>query len=176
MRVGQFAAVPQLTHCKLTGTTSVSQPVSLESKQQRTLAWLRASVVMATLLPLALFFGLGVFRYQQICQERQNDSSRLAHIVAEHALKLFDTNKVTLNRMIELVDGQTDVALRANEQAFHRKLSAMTAGLPQVQSTWITAMLRHMVGHLPVSATAADVTGSLNTGYTEGDTSRVRQR
>lgn len=93
---------------------------------------------MATLLPLALFVGVGVVRYQQIYQERLNDSGRLTQVVAEHALKLLDTNEVTLSRMLELVKGESDAALRANEHAFHRRLRAMTAYLPQVQSTWIT--------------------------------------
>ncbi|WP_420475776.1 ATP-binding protein [Noviherbaspirillum sp. ST9] len=112
--------------------------LSPERKQQRTLAWLQTSFVMAALLPLMLFFGVAVVRYHQIYQERQNDTARLSHIVAEHALKLFDTNEVTLSRMVELVKGETDAALRANEEAYHRTLRAMTSELPQVQSTWIT--------------------------------------
>jgi signal transduction histidine kinase len=106
-------------------------------EQTRTLALLRAGLVLGVALPLLLFCIVAGVRYHQVGRDARANAERLARMVAEHALKLFDTSEVLLDRLDDLVEGQSDAQIRANEAPLHAKLTALVADLPQVQSLWV---------------------------------------
>jgi signal transduction histidine kinase len=118
---------------------------SLNPTQQRTVRWLRIGIACAVVLPTALFGAFAAHRYDQLIQEQQANTVRITRIVTEHALKLFDTNEILLQRLDELVNNESDQTIKAHEQELHRKVTAMVSALPQVQSVWITDASGHPV-------------------------------
>jgi two-component system, NtrC family, sensor kinase len=134
-------------------------PLSLsQERHERTIAWLRASLALAALLPLVLLLAIGILRYSQVRQDRQDDTGRLTRIISEHTLKLFDANNVLLGRMREMVAGQSDAAIRDNEAVLHGRLIQMVSDLPQVQSVWIS----DAAGNVLLSNRFSRVPGDLN--------------
>lgn len=93
--------------------------------------------MLAILLPTVLFGAVAQYRYNQVWAEQQDRLDRLTRIVTEHALKLFDTNRVMLDRMEDLVAGKSDAEIRAHQSDYAKRLRGMVARLPQVQSVWI---------------------------------------
>ncbi len=58
-------------------------------------------------------------------------------VAAQHALRVFDTTDVLLQRTFDLVGNDGDVAIRDREQVLHAQLQRITAPLPHVQSVWV---------------------------------------
>ena len=114
-----------------------SAETASSSSESASLRWLQLGLVLAILLPALLFAIVATQRHRQITAEFQEDSARLTAIVIEHALKLFDTNEVLLDRMAELIDGASDRQLRQREDYYHEKLKGLVAKLPQIQSVWV---------------------------------------
>jgi two-component system, NtrC family, sensor kinase len=119
------------------GSNAATGPSGLSPDQRRTLVLLRAGVILGVVLPLILFGIVAAVRYEQVWKERESSTQRTARIVSEHALKLFDTNEVLLQRLGDLVEGLSDQQVTAAEAALNAKLLKMVAGLPQVQSVWV---------------------------------------
>jgi two-component system, NtrC family, sensor kinase len=119
------------------GTSENSASESLDADQQRTLRLLLIGIALAVIVPILFFAFVAEKRYHQIWQEQEANAERVSHIVTEHALKLFDTNQVLLQRMEDLVDGKSSAEITAMEPALHQKVRQMAEGLPQVQSLWI---------------------------------------
>ena len=59
--------------------------------RQRTLARLRAVIVLAILLPTAAFAAVAAYLYQREFRDVRLRLDRGARIAQEHALKLFET-------------------------------------------------------------------------------------
>jgi signal transduction histidine kinase/ActR/RegA family two-component response regulator len=114
-----------------------ADPSGFSRNQRRTLALLRAGIALGVTLPLILFCIVGAVRYQQVWREARANGERTVRIVGEHALKLFDTSEVLLDWTGELVNGQTDAQITANEAQLHAKLAALVKDLPQIQSVWV---------------------------------------
>jgi two-component system NtrC family sensor kinase len=119
------------------GSGAAAEHGGFSPDQRRTLALLRAGVVLGVILPLILFGIVAAVRYRQVWSESEASAERTARIVSEHALKLFDTTEVMLQRLGDLVEGQTDAQLGADEARLHQKMVGMVEGLPQVQSVWV---------------------------------------
>ncbi|MGZ5201647.1 MAG: ATP-binding protein [Telluria sp.] len=119
-----FAAVPDETG-------------SFSREQRRTLSVLRAGVWFGTLLPVVLLAMFAVHDYQEVREEKQLGTQRTARILGEHALKLFDTSEVILQRLDDLAAGRTDEDIRANQAHPHEQVAKLVARLPQVQSVWV---------------------------------------
>jgi signal transduction histidine kinase/ActR/RegA family two-component response regulator len=128
-------ALASLSH--QSGSSATAGSSGLSPDQRRTLVLLRVGVVLGVVLPLILFGIVATVRYEQIWKEREMSTERTARIVSEHALKLFDTNEVLLQRLGDLVDGLSNEQVTAAEPLLHAKLLHMVAGLPQVQSVWV---------------------------------------
>jgi signal transduction histidine kinase/ActR/RegA family two-component response regulator len=114
-----------------------SDPLGFSRGQGRTLALLRTGVLLGVTLPLLLLCIVAVVRYQQVWRETQAYNERTARIVGEHALKLFDTSKVLLDRIEDLVKGQPDARIKANEAQLHANLAGFAQDLPQIHSVWV---------------------------------------
>jgi signal transduction histidine kinase/ActR/RegA family two-component response regulator len=117
--------------------------VGFNPGQRRTLALLRAGIVIGVTLPLVLLGCVSAWRYQEVRVESEASVKRTARIVSEHALKLFDTNEVLLQRLDDLVAGQSPAQITATEAYLHQKVSSLVEGLPQIQSVWVTGPSGH---------------------------------
>ncbi|TAM29399.1 MAG: response regulator [Paraburkholderia sp.] len=62
---------------------------------------------------------------------------RTLRVAQEHALKVFDMNEALEARIVELVHGEDDNGIRANEAQIHKKLDMIGGGYPQVASVSI---------------------------------------
>jgi signal transduction histidine kinase len=119
------------------GTGPLAGSSGLSHDQRRTLSLMRTGVILGVVLPLVLFCIIAAVRYQQVWEEKEASTRHTARIISEHALKLFDTNEVLLQRLGDLVEGKTDDQVRADEVRLHDKLAKMVEGLPQIQGVWV---------------------------------------
>ena len=103
----------------------------------RTLARLRAVIVLAILLPSVSFAAVAVYLYQQEFRDARMRLDRGARIAQEHALKLFETNEMLLQRMLDMLGNASDAELLARSDEIHQRLRRMSTDLPQVQGLFI---------------------------------------
>jgi len=118
---------------------------AFHAAQRRTMQWLRIGVILALVLPAVFFAAIAAYRHEQIEAEHRRNAQRLARIVSEHASKLFDTNEVLLDRLLDLAGNEPAAALREREVNLHARVRGMVQGLPQVQSVWIIDESGHPV-------------------------------
>jgi signal transduction histidine kinase/ActR/RegA family two-component response regulator len=126
-----------------TGSGAVAEHSGFSRDQRRTLALMRTGVVLGVVLPIILFGIVASVRYRQVWNETEASTERTARIVSEHALKLFDTNEVLLQRLDDLVEGHTDAQVRTAEARLHDKMVRTVDGLPQVQGIWVVDAQGH---------------------------------
>lgn len=111
--------------------------VRISSSRKRALQRLRGVFVAAVLLPVAGFVAVASYLYGQ---EFANAGLRLkgeVRIAEEQALKLFESNEMLLQRMLDLTRDQTDDQLLLKGTELHEELKRMAAGLPQVQALMV---------------------------------------
>jgi signal transduction histidine kinase len=101
------------------------------------LLWLRAVAVLAVAAPAVIFAAVAAYLYQEEFSGARLRLDRAAHIAQEHALKLFDTNEMLLQRMLDLVGSSDDAQLRSRGEELHHRLKQMAGELPQVQGLFI---------------------------------------
>lgn len=109
------------------------------SRRGGALRYLEATVILAIALPTVLFILEAVRRYEDSMERARVRLSNDVEVAAQHALRVFDTTDVLLDRAFDLMGHSDDAALRAQEQSLHKKLNQMTAPLPHVQSLWAFA-------------------------------------
>ncbi len=112
-------------------------PAPLGVSRLRALARLRAVIVLAILLPSAAFAAVAVYLYQQEFRDARLRLDRGARIAQEHALKLFETNEMLLQRMLDALGNAADTELLARSDELHLRLQRMAADLPQVQGLFV---------------------------------------
>ena len=105
----------------------------MAAEHDRALGRLKAVIVLALLLPALAFTAVAVYLYRQEFADARLRMDRAARIEQEHALKLFETNEMLLQRMLDLLGNATDAELLARSQALHDRLQRMAVDLPQVQ-------------------------------------------
>src|SRR5262245_31648761 len=108
-------------------------PLAMTAERQRTLNRLRAVIVLALLLPAAAVVAVAAYLYQLEFADARLRLERTARIAQEHALKLFETNEMLLQRMLDLLGNASDAELLARGDALHDRLQQMASELPQVQ-------------------------------------------
>jgi len=122
--------------------TSVQKP---ERAPRDALYWLRATMVLAVIVPALLFAGAALaLREQALVQARGQVDGAVA-IAAEHASKVFDVNTSLLARLAEALGDQDDQALLAREQALHEQMKRMAADLPQLQGLFVLGANAQMI-------------------------------
>ena len=99
-----------------------------------TLHWL---LVAAIALPLAIFGAAAMISYRQNQIDAQDRLQRNLGTVYEHALKVFETVELASRYLNEVLNDAADPDIRANEDAFHRRLKSLTDILPQFADIWI---------------------------------------
>ena len=102
-----------------------------------TIRSLRVLLAASVAIPLAMFAGAAWTSYHNVMAHARDQTEKLARIVHEHALKVFETNEALLGRIDDLTHGMAAADIRANEGNLHQRLKAMTAGIPQIQAAWI---------------------------------------
>src|ERR1044072_6903664 len=99
-----------------------------------TMHWLLAAAIA---LPLAIFAAAATISYRQNQIDAQDRLQRNLGTVYEHALKVLETVELASRYLDEMLDDATDQDIRANEEAFHRRLKSLTDILPQFADIWI---------------------------------------
>lgn len=96
-----------------------------------TLGWV---LLLAALLPAAAFVGLGAWHLKARTADVHGQLDRASRVAAEHAARVYETHEMLLRRVFEAIGDDDDARIAAREPELHRRLKAMTADLPQVQS------------------------------------------
>ena len=104
-----------------------------KSRSLRPLRPLEWVLTLAIVLPALSYIAIGAYLYHQEFSDARLRLLGIARIAEEQALKLFDTNEMVLQRMLDLTQGQSDDQLLARGEDIHRHLKQMASGLTQVQ-------------------------------------------
>jgi signal transduction histidine kinase len=105
----------------------------LAAAAQRQAVW---PLWLCVLLPLVVFVGVGVYRYQLLRTEAEVRLDRALRIATEHALRVLETTDVLLGRVQDLSAGPIDQIVR-NEASLHAELRAMAQNKPQLQGIMV---------------------------------------
>jgi len=105
----------------------------IATSRQSALRRLRWVFAAALVLPIAGFLAVGFYLYQQNFEDASLRLKIEVRIAEEQALKLFESNEMLLQRMLDLTQNQTDDQLLSRSAELHRELKRMAADLPQVQ-------------------------------------------
>lgn len=114
-------------------------------EQRRTVAWLWAAMLLAVVVPVAMFAAAGVSLYAQAFAEARTRVDRAVRVSEEHALKVFETNVALLNRVADLLGDDQDAVLHERERALHDQLKRMATNLPQLQGMFIIDSVGRMI-------------------------------
>src|ERR1051325_6831626 len=107
-----------------------------------TLHWLLAAAIV---LPLADLAAAATISRGQTQIDAQDRLQRNLGTVYEHALKVLETVELADRYLDEMLNDANDADIRANEDAFHRRLKALTDVLPQFADIWIVDPNGHPV-------------------------------
>src|ERR1041385_2611787 len=99
-----------------------------------TLHWLLAAAIA---LPLVIFAAASTISYREHQIDARDRLQRNLGTVYEHALKVLETVELASRYLDEMLNDAADPDIRANEEAFHRRLKALTDILPQFTDIWI---------------------------------------
>ncbi len=110
---------------------------STQVERGGTLAWLRAVMAIAVVVP-AFFFSVAAWTlYEQAVAEGRGRVDHAARIGEEHALKVFETQVALLNRLQDSLGHDSDEGMLAREAQLHPMLKRMAADLPQLQGIFV---------------------------------------
>ena len=85
----------------------------------------------------AIFGAAATISYRQNQIDAQDRLQRNLGTVYEHALKVLETVELASRYLDEMLNDAADPDIRANEDAFHRRLKSITDILPQFADIWI---------------------------------------
>jgi len=102
-----------------------------------TVKWLKTVVIAAAVLPLTVFLAGVYYLRVQATSNAAALVERAARVSEEHALKMFETNSVILNRISDLLGDASNEELQARESTLHAQLRRMSSGLPQMQGVFV---------------------------------------
>ena len=111
----------------------------------RAIQRLRAVLILSIVVPCVVFAVIADILYRQAFDDARRDLESSSRIAQEHALKLFNTNEMLLQRMLDLVEHTPAADLRIKGRDLHDKLKAMADDLPQVQGLFINGADGHMI-------------------------------
>ena len=109
----------------------------LRSERRTALRQLRAFLHLAWVLPLAAFLIGAALLYGHAFDQAELAVGHGSRVAQEQALKLFETNSMLLQRMLDLVGDESDEAILNRGAELHERLKRMAAELPQVQGLFI---------------------------------------
>jgi len=107
--------------------------------RHRQLRRMERIALLAWVLPLLAFALIAVLLYRQAFDHAALAIDRASRIAEEQALKLFETNAMLLQRMLDLWGEASDDELRLRGEDVHQRLKRMVADLPQVQGLFVNS-------------------------------------
>jgi len=109
----------------------------LLAARRRALARLRLLMLLAIVVPTVAFLGVAAYLHKRDFADATTKLDRSARVAHEHALKLFDTNEMLLQRMLDLLGERGSSDLLDDAQLVHLRLARMADRLPQVQGLFV---------------------------------------
>uniref|UniRef100_Q07PE6 histidine kinase n=1 Tax=Rhodopseudomonas palustris (strain BisA53) TaxID=316055 RepID=Q07PE6_RHOP5 len=105
--------------------------------QRDSIRLLRAVLVAALVLPVALFGYAAwlAFHNNETTTDRQIDQTR--DVLTEHALKVFESVERSLAEINEMIRDVDDAKITETEAQFHLRLKRIAGGSEQIKSLWI---------------------------------------
>jgi len=105
--------------------------------QRDSIRLLRAVLVAALVLPVALFGYASWLAYHnnEATTDRQIDQTR--DVLTEHALKVFESVERSLAEINEMIRDSDDVQIKEIEPQLYQRLKRIAEGSEQVKSLWI---------------------------------------
>jgi signal transduction histidine kinase/CheY-like chemotaxis protein len=97
-------------------------------------ATLQGLLIAAIVLPLLYVVAMSWNDLRARQADAVEVTTRDARVAEEHALKVFDMNAMLNARIVDLLQGMDDDAIRRNGAAIHERLKALGGGYPQVSS------------------------------------------
>ncbi len=98
--------------------------------------WLRALLVAAIVLPIAMFGWASWQSYRSHFADAATLLTRTADIVAENAAKVFETQELAIAQVSQLLSGLSDGDIRAQEETLHARLKYLV-DLDQIQDVTV---------------------------------------
>jgi signal transduction histidine kinase len=135
-------------------TRPIASPAVASARAQ---ARLRVAIVVALLVPTVLFAVVGWYLYRQAFADARQRLDSVVSVAREHALKLFETNEMLLQRMLDLSGRADDAALLARGSEIHDQLRRMADGLPQIQGLFVTGADGRMLASSRVHPPPRDI-------------------
>ncbi|MBK9135087.1 MAG: response regulator [Betaproteobacteria bacterium] len=119
------------------GSEPAAADAAREAAFARTERRLNMVAWLALVLPALAFAAVARWQYDETLDSARAQIAAAADVTKEHALKLFDTNEMLLQRMLDLAGDDSTEQLLARGVELHQRLALMTQSLPQVQALFI---------------------------------------
>ncbi len=98
------------------------------------LARLRALLIFAVLLPLGLMAGEAALVWNRAWSEAEKELSRTADAAAEYSLRAFETHRIALAQVNQVLGGLSDDNIRTRERDLHEQLKRLVPEIPLIQT------------------------------------------
>jgi two-component system, NtrC family, sensor kinase len=98
---------------------------------------LRLLVVGTIVVPLVLGAVAAYVSYRATYQRAANALAEAVAVAEENTTKILDTHVLVAERIDDLLVGQTDQQLQAEEETLHERMAEQIAELPQVAAAWV---------------------------------------
>jgi signal transduction histidine kinase/ActR/RegA family two-component response regulator len=111
-------------------------PLLEVTRPERTVAVLKLMLVLAVLMPAALFAYLTLSNLVEIRQKADQDLVHIGDLAEAYSLRIFQTIELGLNESQEILRTRPDEQIRAGEASLHERLRGLARGLPQLDAVW----------------------------------------
>ena len=108
-----------------------------------TIRLLQVLVASALLLPLFLFLYASWLSYRQSQSLANERIERSLDVMQEQALKAFQSMKLALDTIGDLVTSRSETEIQTDQGQLHARLREIQTALPEVQSIWIFGPTGH---------------------------------
>jgi signal transduction histidine kinase/CheY-like chemotaxis protein len=106
------------------------------SRPERTVAVLKLMLILAVLMPAALFAYLSLSNLAEIKQKADQNLVHTSDLAEAYTLRIFQTIELGLNECQEILRTRADDQIRAEEAGLHMRLRGLAKGLPQLDAIW----------------------------------------
>ena len=111
---------------------------------------LRLLLLASIAAPALLVALLGWFTYRAAYGDSRREAVWISGVAREHAARVFDSQELVIDRVLDLLDGMSDDAIKASESEIHDRLKSVIADLPQ----FLSILVVDRDGHSLVGTTA----------------------
>jgi signal transduction histidine kinase/ActR/RegA family two-component response regulator len=143
--------------------------VNVQAARSATIRLLRASMIAALLVPVALFLFASWVSYQDIHTLADERIERSLDVVQEQALRVFQSINLAQVAVANVLGDRTDAEISRDQSALHDQLKLIARELPEVQSIWVI----DRTGHALVTGTLYPAPATVD--YSGADFFRVHQ-